>query len=362
MARSILAVKDDGHQVRKMPDKKITVRRGERVSIEIPEERPVAPASEAQRRAVFPSVTDEELYVFRQGITFYDLGTRKTEDGSYAHVSFAEFNAANGTERLIGLTNSYNAALLAGDPTQSDCLKLPKESEYLYLDAVFKKTDEEDKRELIGQKDKRPYMGDFPQAGQAMPEAVHKSKWSGALKVSRAGWQLKVESAWHYNPFDTSRLAHLKITNEPDASSESVEFKVSNSMRVYLTPRCNFFGSGTHYIISRFLPVLPGFEPEKVPYLSGIGYLPAFSNQMAATATPAFWSAVDAYYSSVYPPAYWAGASYVTDDASAAQLGGVGRFVLLAVIVKGSRKYYVWMADQIDTSGWRESRVINPNL
>jgi hypothetical protein len=353
-----------------MAEKKIIVGHGEKLSVEIPKEStPDLVSPEAARRAaLFPSDVDEELYAFRQGITFYDLGTRKQEDGSYAHITFNSFTQAHLSNIWPPLVSAYNAALLAGDFTHNQaCAKLQKKSQFLYFDVVFKKTGEDDDGELIGEKDTRPYVQDLPLQGSPMPASVHESKWTGSLKFSKSGWQMRVESAWFYNEFDTSDLTRFKITEsaDPDASP-FLDFKVSGGMRIFLTPRCNFFGFDagalTTYHLSRFLPVLPLSQFETQPPFTQIGFVTTGGVQMRAHATVDFWTAIASYYLASYP-SFDSGSAFIDDDASAYLLvDGHSLKALVAVVVQGSKTYYVWRTGIFDSNLWHANRVYNPSF
>lgn len=340
-----------------MADKKFPVQHGERVKVEIPVRRAHAAASRSgqQRRAPLrPADADEELYAFRKGaITFYDLGTRKAGD-SYEYVTIplsADFS---------DLREHYTAALLSGDFTeQGQCLHLPQESEFLYLDVIFRK-DEQVTRKLIGNKDKRPFVKDFPGEGDPAPSNVTVTSFSGGkLKFSGAGKSFGIESAWFYNNFDTHDTVNFKVTDDPDPSSAAVEFKTSaKPIRVYLTPRMAFESRDEGLYMFRFVPVLPDFAPVTNLSLTGIHH----NDQSAeATASESFWSAIMGYWNSVVPGGLGDFFS-IFDSQSAYHLAEeTGEPALAAVIVKGEKKFYVWRTQADDSLPWSFSSIINPN-
>ena len=362
-----------------MSQKKYTVRRGGRVRVELPaeEQQGAAPGQVRQPGALFPGVQDEELYAFRKGITFYDLGTRKNEDGSYSHVSFEGFTTSGNP--YPELLERYHAALLAGDFTKgSTCLKLPQTSEHLWLDAIFRKLGDgpdagEKKLEIIGNKDSRFYVEDIPLIfpAEPTPANVTEGRWrSAALRFSEKGeWSFEVETAWHYNPFRTDGHGY-KVT-ETAAPAEvdeapAVEIKVRSGelMRVYLTPRCNWFGEelggGDELVnMSRLLPVVPGFEAYQVQPFTQIE-ADLFQSKARAHATPELWALISSYYAGIYP-GWLPSVSLIDSDASANNLAITGSPVLAAVIVQRGKTLYVWQTSTTPVTGWKESRVYNPD-
>lgn len=352
-----------------MADKKIIVPHGSRISVKIPVERaPVKatrPARATRRGALQPSDADEDLYAFRKGgITFYDLGTRKVgETDAYEYVSFPTFLHEDFTD-FEGLRTSYHTAILAGDFTAKDArLKLKQESEFLFLDAVFKK-DDQTKRFLIGNKDKRAYLKDFPEEGGPTPANVTETSFkSGTLKFKSSGWKMAVESAWFYNNFDTGDADNFKVTEDSDPTSAPVEFTTgSKPMRVYLTPRLVYNASDEdgqfRFYMARLAPVLPDFSLVNNLSLGGI-----FQHDQTAEATASddFWAAIADHWNSIIPggfPPFF----NIFDAASVFHLAGeTGAPTLAAVIVKGDKKFYVWRKASADSLPWSFSSIINPN-
>lgn len=322
----------------------------------------------------------------RGGITLYDLGTRKQEDGSYRHVSFGgrfvfpTFGVSIDPE----LRSRYHMALLAeGYLDAGALLKLPQAAQYLYIDIILRKqredTSYEEESELIGEADTRPYMdeleghADFP-IGEITPpgEIVSKTHWkSRELKFTKGGkWHIKLDSGFFYNPFDTSTPATFKITESASPEGEGVDnFGVTSrdEVKIFLTPRCNLFGdvisdTESSFNMGRFLPVLPDFNPVKDPNpFSAVYYTYHFSGFLKGSATPAYWAVIDAYHNELYtdieaPPDI----PWIAADADADNLVGIGAPVLTAVIVKGGKAFYVWRTQRIDSTRWADTRVYNP--
>jgi hypothetical protein len=342
-----------------MAEKKITLRRGDSITVEIDhdEQSSARGGGEAggPRRAVLLLPDDaEDVYAFRKGqITFYDLGTRQAGD-VYSYVSIplsVDFSE---------MREHYTAALLAGDFTEEGkCLLLPQASEFLYLDAIFTKV-EHQQRKLIGDKGQRPFVKDFPAEGEPQPANVTETSFSGGkLKLAGAGFSFGVESAWFYNNFDTHNSDAFKVTADPDPSSAAVEFKTSaQPIRVYLTPRMGYESRDEGLYIFRFVPVLPAFAPVTNLSLTGIHHN---DRTAEATASESFWSAIMGYWNSVVPGGF-PNFFNIFDSASAYHLAEeTAAPTLAAVIIKGEKKFYVWRTQADDSLPWSFSSIINPN-
>jgi hypothetical protein len=363
-------------------DKKILINRGERTDVQIPVERPPASASPqpASRALLIPADVEEDLYTFRKGITFYDLGTRKTEDGTYAHVAFDSFTLPEDADPFASLRDSYHAAMLAGDFLQPGvCAQLPNESQYLYFDFVFKREEEVEglfeERELIGKEDTRPFIIDYPDFSAPLPAFVHETDWRGrVLKFKKPDrWSICVESAFHYNPFDTLRTDAFKLTETPDPDAEVAQLEVTSAslLKVYLTPRCEWFAYDpaefTEYLytMSRFLPVMPGFEIVKEPIFEDVGLAdtgPLEGQIFDALPSVEYWTTIYNYYMEAGhdPRAVSPDISYLTDSGSAQSLFEEGEPVLVAVIVKKGKPYYLWQMVELAGNTRKACRVLNP--
>jgi hypothetical protein len=350
-----------------MADKSYKVPHGSRVNLEIPVRRAASPAQSSQPQrhgALFPSDQDEDLYVFTRGVKIYDLGTRKQTDGSYAHITF--------DMGLPSFTESYHAALLAGDFTKGDaCLRLPAAAEFLMVDMLLTK-DGEQKREIIGAKDKRPLVKDIQAQAESAHAFVSESNWSkDGLKFKLDGdWFVGCEAAFFYNQFDSSDTVNFKVTDsaDPTAAPTATMPKASKKslLKIYLTPRCNFTGSfngsASTTRMSRFLPVVPKFDLVKTNPYTQLGHEPLDEDRMEAHATASFWTAIESYYGAAYGADFIAALSWYDDALNAANLFGEGASVLVAVIVSGSKPYYVWRVGAADMVKWPQSRIINPDF
>ena len=349
-------------------------------------------AEEKRPGVLFPSDPDEDLYTFQQGITFYDLGTRRTEDGSYVEVEYGSFTVAefDNLNQRINLLNLYHNAFLSGEYDKArSCLKLPQESAGLYVDAVFKRTDNdegEEERKIIGQANARPFMRDYPLAEGGVilppePELVAESDWRGAkFKFSKAGeWGLEVESGFHYNPFDTTKPEKFRVNTSPDPTailaSEHVEldFSKQTKTRVYLTPRLTWHGlsdgGAATYTMCRYLPVLPDFDYWLAqPRLTRIGFDLMLFELFEAWATEELWAMLIPYYHSkgmtpgnINAATWWTAADSLTDFWLMTQFDGVPHEgVLAAVVVQGGKTYYVWEIDWHSGITYEGVRIFNP--
>lgn len=305
---------------------------------------------------------DEDDLIPQKGqITIYDLGIRLGQDEEYDYVEIAPIHTQFGNAGASLLyTQHYHAALLSGNPFDKSeggkdmALRFPQATEFVYVDLVLRREGQPDSKHLIGYKNKRYYVADMPTPAHLVSPNITETKWAnkGLLKFDKSGkWHLAIEASLFYNTIDTEDVENYKITAGPDPTGPVVEFqyKRSQKMRIYLTPRLmlttNTVGLnlGDPFTI-RFgrLPVLSGFEPEETRPFSDIRFDPpslteGFGDGLTAIAKPAFWQLtadVAGFNANVNK-------ILVTLGAAALSQQGAGP-ALAAVLIIGSRRYYVW--------------------
>lgn len=342
-----------------MKDQSEKVKRGSTVTVRLTADRKTADQAAKPRRGALPDDADDDLYTFRKGIQFFDLATRKNDDGTYSDTTPGHL-----VSPIIhaDVWNYYHGTLLNGfDPAK--CLRIPQGSQYLYFDASFVAPDADAERNLIGRPGTRPYVAELvsgPVASQA--------KWSGGrLPYGSKNPYLSIESAFYYNAFITQDdglpeevLPHpfYMVTAEPDDQADNVPFALAATDRVYLTPVRTLFSTGTspnHLYYGRRLPVLQGFAPQS----DGLAITgEAFDFFMDATVTSAvasagLWTAAAAWYLATFPGAFWENVltrggildafhpSYTVDE-FCREYSSPPRSWLAAVVVRGKDRFYVW--------------------
>ncbi len=350
---------DDSHKITPGGTLNITLCRKKK-----PAPRPARRAGQGAQpaRGIVPVDEVPSRYIRRpaKGITFYDLAARVDAQGVYHHLTFPPFNYIEGVENPevnARLAASYHGGLLSGDPfghtldgesSYENCLRLPLHSEYLYLDAIFRRDGEADRRQVIGAKDKRGFVKDFPDATHPAPQpeptqpaSDGEQKWlwqgEGVLQFTRAGeWQIGVESAWFYNPFETGS-DRFKVTATGDPTAEAVEFSFAarDELRIYLTPRVVLGaygdagpGSTVTIRLSRLLPVLPVAPP--------VAPCQSLSEQLDILAygilTPEARARFIDYYSAEQPA--------FTETFSVQDITTPG--LVAVIVVQRDEKFYVW--------------------
>src|SRR2546421_5375612 len=175
-----------------MADKKLPPGSTTEIVLRRKPKRAPSPAT-APARGIVPIDDEPARYIRRfADITFYDLGTRKQDDGSYADILRTHLVSP------YDLYSNYHTTLLQGDYLASGaCLKIPQAAQYLYFDTAFlpSNLDLDTERNLVGVKNTRPLVQDFP-AGSLATE----TKWRNASLPFRppadsGDWYLSIESA-----------------------------------------------------------------------------------------------------------------------------------------------------------------------
>jgi hypothetical protein len=364
---------------------------------------------------IAPYIPDDDL-VRLHHITFYDLGTRKQEDGSYLDIIPNDIIVPG--DGSFDWWEFYHTLMLDGGTDifkGNNCLKLPFKSQFLYTDAEVLPSDptKDSYKEVLGQKDTRPYVNELAIIGQ--PNVNH-TKWDGSLPLQMPrddmgeaiDCYLALHTVFYYNAFYTGSPdptpPFFHITTTPDPDGADTFFALRGQDKVYLTPIWTSSSTGTtpnHVYFSRRLPVLPNFQPQ-ADALTMMGFN-AVSGMLEAQANAALWAAINAYYTAHhFAGSGWAesvasipvGGSFVdmTIDDMVATLGtvvdGDGNIIgrngvlgydlfahprtLVAVIVrKPTEIYYIWRncvyafdgSDRLPIDPlffWRKTRIYHP--
>jgi hypothetical protein len=315
-------------------------------------------------------------------VSFFDLGTRLNPDGTYRVSAPDPFVVNRFDDYAEELTARMTVALLGGDPfgvteqahnAQPNRMRLRLASQWLYVDAVFSKEGEEDARFILGELETRPFVKDYPPEGDAMPPPVAESDarggWraGGRLELKSPGeWSLAVESGWYYLPF-SSNPDEYKITKEPDAEAEAVEFKYKSgkSARVFLVPRTLLRGGYTSpeetHIDFRWMRLLS--TPAPAPF-SGV-HVAEDALTLRGDTTPEAWMNLKAYWG-----AYWSSPWLVIAldpetgelvfinlldnlfDGSEFASDAPASTSLAAVVETGGDKYYFWSLSPSAARAW----------
>ncbi len=351
--------------------KTFKVRRGDRVRIELPTaQEPSDTTPDEQHPPVIFTDEDEENYVFRKkGIEFYDLGTRKAEDGTYRHVILETIITNSQQTARAFLRDQFMAKIL--EPDIKSSLALPDESAYLYTDAFFYNDEGEEVRELLAPAGVRPFIVDYPNhdgtSFPPLPPPVAVSNWkNGALAFKRAGeWNLRIEGAYIYNTFDTGHF-DFKVTDTSDPAAPGVAFKITSKdrVKVYLTPRLfetsqpldTGISPPARWALMRTAPVVPHFELFAGPILDSP--LIAFGSNAYFDSTRAlahYWSSVSDWMISAGAPTNQHSNAWSNDTWSpATTLTSAPTFTsaaLVAVVRRNRDWFYVWRTDVSFTGG-----------
>jgi hypothetical protein len=395
-----------------MADKKTYVPSGQYPELNIVLSKKPQPAQAGQQGvpqkklngATVPYFPEDEVIKFTH-ITFYDLGTRKQEDGSYLDIIPNDVIVPG--DGSFNWWAYYHDLILQGGEdalTGGKCLKIPTKAQYLYLDAdiVPSDPDKDDDKELIGQKNTRPYINELALVGASN---IDHTTWVGSLPLrpprddedALIDCYLAMHSAFYYNAFYTGApypTSHdfFRITMTPDPTADNVFFALRNKDKVFLTPIWTLYSTGTvpnHVYFARRLPVLPGFAPQ-ADALTMMGY-DATTQRLEAQANATLWAAINAYYTAHFPGSSgWGeavasipiGGSFadLTINDMLATIGvvtdGMGHVIqrngmlgynitdhprtLVAIIVrKAGEVYYVWQ-NSIYTEGFGDSFPSDP--
>jgi hypothetical protein len=217
-------------------------------------------------------------------------------------------------------------------------------------------------------------------------------KWRPSAEGS---WQLGIESGFYYNAFltgfgpDYAGSDYYRVTSEPSPDGSPVTFAARGTERVYLTPVLTTHSDGTtggSIYLARRLPVAPAFagQAETLTEFDASASIDlTFTNAvlLSAKAGSALWSAIDAYYSGFFPSSVWSAsvasipvggslADYTIDKLIAADFVS-RRPWLVAVIVQGANRFYVWENYVADGFGahvppgpprgfWNRTRLYHP--
>lgn len=329
---------------------KIKVPAGSKITVGIEGPKPSTAQKPADPKFAGAEPTDEQLYVFRkkEGITVYDLGTRKNPDDTYHHVDFGTATSAEGGIDTVG-RDRYHTALLTSDIR--DSLQLPQSSQYVYVDLIFRQG-EEVRRILVGAANKRPYVAE--PAGENVAETNWKS---GSGKFSGGGqWSVAAETGFFFNPFDTGDTTNFKVTASAGPLSDAVPFAVSASdkFQIYLTPRIyisQIGGAGDSTQFLGRLPVLPSFDPVKEPIFSSVT---AGDESISGAIVEAYFAAYNNYFLTLNPEhvSDWSS----TVDQFNAYTGSLIGPTLAAIIVKNNQAFYVWRV-ALSNNKWVNSQI-----
>jgi hypothetical protein len=370
-----------------MSRKQFIVKRGGKLTVGLP----VASAADAAKQlagalsqqpgGVLPTEELDDLYVFRKGgIRFYDLGTRKNEDGSFRDTITTLIIEPTGSGAGSDYYHWYHNSLL-DDFDPDTCLQIPQGAEFLYFDASFVTQDGDANRHLIGNVDKRPYVNDLA-SGVNVEETIWKS---GKLKFAAPDSDtphryLSIESAFYYNSFCTQDddatfldSPFFKVTTEPVWTADPVSYIPTGKDRVYLTPVRTLRSTGffpNHVYLGRRMPILPNFEPqhdpmifrnETIEFFVGGGLFGDMLTRM--TASSSLWSAVLDHYTTVFlesgidakgvfgdgdssgePTAFFVSWTAFTlmNELNNGLDPMVAPSYLVAIIVQGDQRLYVW--------------------
>lgn len=337
---------------------------------------------------VLPGVIPpDELAPAFKGITFYDLGTRKNEDGTYRDLW--PYLTPPLPDSTYDWWTHYHLTLLQGD-FKKECLQIPQAAQYLYFDANFLPAglDFDNKQEIIGAKNKRPYISNIGTIGAPNASTSHWARANLRFKppAETGDYFLSLESALYYNGFytqDPNNYAQpfYRVTASADPTGPAINSELSfkGKEKIFLTPvlASNVVSTGpTRVRVTRRLPIIPKFGPQVQP-LTTLGYAivtvgGVLIAELRMRASAELWAAMDAYFSASYPPTIWheslasipngaalgdftsdglvATNGIVTDvdENVVARNGFLGYDLLahprtlVAIVVQGAKTYYVW--------------------
>lgn len=239
---------------------------------------------EKSNRGIGVEELEDSTYVFgKKGVTFYDLGTRRNEDGSYADITPGHLIAPT---THTDIWNYFHNMLLGGVDFAADrtCLQLPQAAENLYIDASFVPTIfnlEEDleaqlERNLIGNIPSRTYVSKL-----LTSEIVQKTDWKNARLPYRSGSPyFYIEGGIYFNSFIAANENFMlfdnfyyMVTNQPSDLAENIPFALKSKDKVYLVPILTLVSSGTtpnHLRFARRIPILSNFSNEMLVALGEV--------------------------------------------------------------------------------------------
>lgn len=340
-----------------MADKTFKIPPGKTLEINLKRKKRTPPATIAgsdDNAGIIPVESEKTRYVRRDkgSVTFYDLGTRKLEDGSYDYIYLPSVDFSLGSP----IAETINAILLAGNPTgESVCRKLPFHAEFLYVDATFKKGAEE-KVFMVGERGARPLLRNLKICDTSeAPPLDDGTEWKrdASLSFNPSGWKIGIQAGWYYRPFDTSDTTTYKITNSPDAHGRQVEFKLKAKAQVFLVPsyeRISIDAESDFINLGR-LPSFPEVEasafldvcrgPDAAQATATDAQVTMFTSFLGAQVTVGSyvgWSAINTWPNvcdSVHP-------------------------IIVAIIKTGSDTFYVWEREApAETRLWELSLFTN---
>lgn len=352
---------------------KYRVKPGGKITIGIEGDKPVTTQKSVDPEFIGADLTEEQLYVLRKrgNITLYDLGVRNN-----AHSDFGSVTSDIIGGLIPAIRQNYHSALMFGDFLEtmdfSPFLKLPQNSQNLYVDVVFRRAGEDDIINLIGNAGSRPHMRDY-NVDPDLPPASSTNWRDAALSLSAAGdWQIRVEAGFFYNTFDTGDTVFFKMTRTNTTTAVEVDppaafsIKASDKVRVYLTPRVwvSFSGpvDGVFTVFSGRLPVTHDFAP--------VIAAPIFDNvyggdDFITGECSAYFDAVDQYFSALNSA--HVGLPNQTDEFNAYEIIGgtegmeppLYRPALVGIIVKNEDLFFVWRVKSIgDAVKWHDSMLL----
>lgn len=352
-----------------MTDTRIRVKRGGVVNLtlkaesEAPEEQR-RDAADGSNRSPGVEALDEQTYVFsRVGITLYDLGTRKKEDGTYRHITAgisAPYPDGSSFPDVDALRTNYNNALL--EEGWQKALQFPDVAQNLFVDLAFQKDGGGDPEYLVlvGKKETRPYNRNVTDAEENPPPPNEpKTDWARAKLVfkKKGKWSLIAESSLFYRGFDT---ANSWVTKEPHFEADSVPFWITTQAeyKIYLAPRFYQYrmlnGANSRLLLVQ-PPILPDFTLPKSTAFAQIKINHSgFPTWTAQVRTPqSFIDALNANASALNPGGEWyVGSTFPEVEPRSAGDSLLGIVTLSAVITKkvGAilETFYVWGSSSSD--------------